>query len=144
MEENWHEANQANWDERVALHLRARSYDLSALRAGRGSLTPIEETELGPVEGLRLLHLQCHFGRDSLTLAQRGADVTGLDFSGEANKGRPNARCRAHPHRSSQFRASGHLRSAGGDCRTRSLRSRFCDMGSIELVARHRGLGASS
>ena len=86
MEGDWREANRANWDERVALHLRAHSYDLSALRAGRGALTPIEEAELSSVDGLRVLHLQCHFGRDSLTLAQRGAHVTGLDFSGEAIK----------------------------------------------------------
>jgi SAM-dependent methyltransferase len=81
---SWREANRANWDERVALHLRAPSYDLRALREGRGRLHPIEEAELGPVAGKRVLHLQCHFGRDTLTLAQRGAEVVGLDFSGEA------------------------------------------------------------
>jgi hypothetical protein len=36
------------------------------VRSGRGRLTPIEEAELGPVDGIRILHLQCHFGRDSL------------------------------------------------------------------------------
>jgi SAM-dependent methyltransferase len=77
----WREANRANWDERVDVHLKATGYDLSALRAGRGRLNAIEEAELGPVRGLRVLHLQCHFGRDSLTLAQRGAEVVGLDFS---------------------------------------------------------------
>ena len=79
---DWRAANRANWDERVAVHLGERGYDLSALRAGRGILNPIEEAELGPVAGLRILHLQCHFGADSLTLAQRGAaEVVGLDFS---------------------------------------------------------------
>jgi len=79
---DWRSANRANWDERVAVHLGERGYDLSALRAGRGILNPIEEAELGPVNGLRILHLQCHFGADSLTLAQRGAaEVVGLDFS---------------------------------------------------------------
>ena len=81
---DWRAANRANWDERVAVHLRARAYDLAPLRAGRGVLNPIEEAELGAVNGLRVLHLQCHFGRDSLALAQRGAEVTGVDFSGEA------------------------------------------------------------
>lgn len=80
----WRRLNRANWDERVAHHLAAPSYELESLRAGRGRLHPVEEAELGPVAGLRLLHLQCHFGRDSLILAQRGASVTGLDFSGEA------------------------------------------------------------
>jgi SAM-dependent methyltransferase len=77
----WREANQANWDERVGVHLNGPGYDLSELRAGRGRLNAIEEAELGAVRGLRVLHLQCHFGRDSLTLAQRGAEVVGLDFS---------------------------------------------------------------
>ena len=77
----WRSLNRANWDERVAVHLGAEDYELGALRAGRGGLNPIEEAELGPVDGLRVLHPQCHFGRDSLILAQRGAEVTGLDFS---------------------------------------------------------------
>src|SRR5919106_4750610 len=81
---DWLSANRANWDERVPLHLKAHSYDLRPLRAGRGNLQPIEEAEIGSVDGLRVLHLQCHFGRDTLTLAQRGADVVGVDFSGEA------------------------------------------------------------
>src|SRR4030088_2657118 len=77
----WRAANRANWDERVRVHLDGPGYDLSGLRAGRRRLYAIEEAELGPVHGLRVLHLQCHFGRDSLTLAQRGAEVVGLDFS---------------------------------------------------------------
>ena len=83
---DWRAANCANWDERVPLHLQAYSYDLAPLRAGNGRLHAIEEAEIGSLDGLRVLHLQCHFGRDSLTLAQRGADVVGLDFSSEAIK----------------------------------------------------------
>ncbi len=83
-EMNWLETNRANWDERVKIHLAAECYDTSDLRGGRGRLHPIEEAELGPVDGLRILHLQCHFGRDSLILAQRGAAVIGLDFSSPA------------------------------------------------------------
>ena len=82
--EDWRAVNRANWDERVPIHLAAPSYDLGPLRAGKGRLHPIEEAELRPVAGLRVLHLQCHFGRDTLTLAQRGAEVVGLDFSGPA------------------------------------------------------------
>jgi SAM-dependent methyltransferase len=78
---DWRSANRANWDERVAIHLGAPCYELESLRAGRGRLNPIEEAEIGPLEGLRVLHLQCHFGRDSLILASRGATVVGLDFS---------------------------------------------------------------
>ena len=75
----WRRANRANWDERVGIHLAA--YDLAPLRAGHGRLNAIEEAELGSVAGLRVLHLQCHFGCDTLTLAQRGAEAVGLDFS---------------------------------------------------------------
>jgi SAM-dependent methyltransferase len=78
---DWRSANRANWDERVAVHLGAACYELESLRAGRGRLNPIEEAEFGPFEGRRVLHLQCHFGRDSLILASRGATVVGLDFS---------------------------------------------------------------
>jgi SAM-dependent methyltransferase len=84
MTEDWRSLNRAAWDERVGIHLGPRGYELGSLRAGRGTLNAIEEAELGPVAGLRVLHLQCHFGRDSLVLASRGADVTGIDFSGAA------------------------------------------------------------
>ena len=77
---NWRSLNRANWDERVPVHLAAPIYSRS-LATGEARLNAIEEAELGPVDGLRLLHLQCHFGRDTLMLAQRGADVVGLDFS---------------------------------------------------------------
>ena len=81
---DWHAMNQALWDERVGIHLDPGGYDLGPLRAGQGRLDAIVEAELGPVAGLRVLHLQCHFGQDTLTLAQRGATVVGLDFSGAA------------------------------------------------------------
>jgi SAM-dependent methyltransferase len=82
--DEWRALNRANWDERVAIHLRAPMYDLSDLRAGRGRLEAIEEAELGPVAGERIAHLQCHFGADTLRLAQKGAEVVGLDFSAPA------------------------------------------------------------
>ena len=82
----WHRANRVNWDERVGVHLGPGGYDLSDLRAGRGRLTVIEEAEFPSVKGKRVVHLQCHFGRDSLMLAQRGAEVIGLDFSTPAIK----------------------------------------------------------
>src|SRR5260370_39805528 len=81
---DWRATSRANWDERVRVHLGPGGYDLAPLRAGRDRLNAIEEAELGSVDGLRVLHLQCHFGRDTLILAQRGADVVGLDFSAPA------------------------------------------------------------
>jgi SAM-dependent methyltransferase len=81
---DWRETNRAHWDEKVPLHLGPTGYDLADLRAGFGRLNAIEEAELGSVRNLRVLHLQCHFGRDTLILAQRGATVVGLDFSAPA------------------------------------------------------------
>src|SRR5208282_1849019 len=80
-EADWRNANRTNWDERVAVHLGPRGYDLTDLRAGQGRLHRIEEAELPPLAGKRVLHLQCHFGADSLRLTQRGATVVGLDFA---------------------------------------------------------------
>jgi len=83
---DWLDANRAQWDERVPLHVASEFYDQSKLRAGHGALTPIDEAELAAyfldgLAGKRILHLQCHFGADTLTLAQRGAEVVGVDFS---------------------------------------------------------------
>jgi SAM-dependent methyltransferase len=80
---NWQALNLANWNERVAIHLNAPPihYRLDALRAGTEQLDAVAADILGPVDGLRILHLQCHFGQDTLTIAQQGASVTGLDFS---------------------------------------------------------------
>lgn len=83
-DETWRSLNRANWDERVDGHLGPGGYDLAPLRSGRGRLSAIEEAELPPVDGLRVLHLQCHIGSDTLALAQRGAEVVGLDFSPRA------------------------------------------------------------
>lgn len=81
-EPEWRALNRANWEERTAIHLGPRGYDLAPHRAGRGRLDALVEAELGDVSGLRILHLQCHVGHDSIALAQAGAaQVTGVDFS---------------------------------------------------------------
>lgn len=76
-------ANRANWDERVAIHVKDQTglYRMADFRAGVDTLFPVEAAEIGDVSGQRLVHLQCHFGKDTLVLARRGATVTGLDFS---------------------------------------------------------------
>ena len=83
-EPDWRTANRANWDARTRIHLAPGGYDLTRLDTGRATLDPIVEAELPDVSGRRVLHLQCHFGMDSLLLARRGAIVTGLDFSAPA------------------------------------------------------------
>ncbi len=78
-------ANRLLWDELTAVHERSAFYDVEGFLAGRSSLTWPELDELGPaVAGKRLLHLQCHFGLDTLSWARLGATVTGVDFSGRA------------------------------------------------------------
>lgn len=76
--------NRAHWDEAAAIHPRTDAYDVAGFLDGESSLTPIERAELPDLDGVDLLHLQCHFGLDTLSLARRGATVTGLDFSTEA------------------------------------------------------------
>lgn len=80
------EVNRRHWDEVVPIHLSSESYapSLKSLRAGQSGLHMIERQELLPIRGRSLLHLQCHFGLDSLSLALEGADVTGMDFSSPA------------------------------------------------------------
>lgn len=83
---DWLDANRRSWDEVVPIHLASDFYDQTELRAGRGRLLPLEEAELdsfipGGWAGKRVLHLQCHFGADTLAIAQKGADVVGVDFS---------------------------------------------------------------
>jgi SAM-dependent methyltransferase len=78
------EANLAHWDEIVSVHMRSDLYNLDAFKRGGNRLHAIERAELPDVAGKRLLHLQCHFGLDTLSWARLGADVTGIDFSGEA------------------------------------------------------------
>jgi len=79
--EEYFEANLRHWDELVPIHRRSAYYDVDAFRAGKSSLHALEREELGDVRGKSLLHLQCHFGLDTLSWAREGAAVTGVDFS---------------------------------------------------------------
>lgn len=74
------------WDAWTRIHLGSAFYDVASFRSGeRGiRLADYEIDEVGPVEGKTLLHLQCHFGLDTLSWARLGATVTGADFSPEA------------------------------------------------------------
>jgi SAM-dependent methyltransferase len=83
MDEYLH-ANRRHWDELVPVHLRSSYYDVEAFKLGKSSLHALEIGELGDVAGKTMLHLQCHFGIDTLSWAGRGANVTGTDFSSEA------------------------------------------------------------
>ena len=74
-------ANKNLWNQRTAVHKDSDFYNLAGFKAGESVLTSIELNELGDVKGKTMLHLQCHFGMDSLDWARRGAKVTGVDLS---------------------------------------------------------------
>ncbi|HEY2915701.1 MAG TPA: class I SAM-dependent methyltransferase [Candidatus Limnocylindrales bacterium] len=78
------ESNRRLWDEWTGIHAGSSFYDVAAFRAGGIRIADHERAEIGPVAGLRLLHLQCHFGLDTLSWARLGASVTGVDFSPRA------------------------------------------------------------
>lgn len=81
-------SNQAMWDVWARHHVPSPFYDVEGFKAGarrrRVGLDGLETRLVGDVTGRSLLHLQCHFGLDTLSWARRGATVTGVDFSGEA------------------------------------------------------------
>ncbi|MFC5059661.1 class I SAM-dependent methyltransferase [Saccharothrix xinjiangensis] len=84
MSADWLDLNRANWDDRVRVHAGSEFYDLEGFRGGACTLRAFEVEEVGDVDGLDLVHLQCHMGQDTLSWARRGARVTGVDFSAEA------------------------------------------------------------
>ena len=75
------QTNRKLWDYWTTEHENSPFYDLAGFKAGKDRLRSIELEELGNVAGKTLLHLQCHFGMDTLAWARRGAIVTGIDFS---------------------------------------------------------------
>ena len=76
--------NKDSWNKRVQSHLESDFYAMPAFRQGKNSLNAIELDLLGELQGKKILHLQCHFGQDTLSLARLGARVTGVDFSEKA------------------------------------------------------------
>lgn len=82
--DNYLEKNKNAWNQKAIHHYDSKFYDVAAFIAGKTSLNDIELSILGDVSGLRILHLQCHFGQDSIALSRMGAQVTGVDFSEKA------------------------------------------------------------
>lgn len=78
------ESNRHLWNILTGAHLPSDFYDVEGFRAGCNQLLPLEVSEVGDVQGKSLLHLQCHFGLDTLSWARLGAMVTGVDFSDRA------------------------------------------------------------
>ncbi|MHA1577069.1 MAG: class I SAM-dependent methyltransferase [Candidatus Thorarchaeota archaeon] len=82
--DDFFKANKEMWEAYVDIHETSEFYDLKGFLGGRQTLNPIEIEEIGDVKGKSLLHLQCHFGLDTLSWARLGASVTGVDFSEKA------------------------------------------------------------
>lgn len=78
------EINQQAWNRRTEIHAESSFYNVTGFLNGDSTLNPLEIAQLGDVKGKSLLHLQCHFGLDSLSLARLGACVTGVDLSSAA------------------------------------------------------------
>ncbi|WP_203532496.1 class I SAM-dependent methyltransferase [Draconibacterium halophilum] len=76
--------NKKLWDNKTDIHYKSDFYDVNAFIKGKDSLNPIELELLGNIEGKKILHLQCHFGQDTISLARHGAQATGVDFSEKA------------------------------------------------------------
>mgnify|MGYP000613281005 FL=1 len=84
--ESYFETNKATWNEKVKVHAKSDMYNLEAFKSGKSSLMSYEVDALGDVKDKTLLHLQCHFGQDTLSWSRLGVKCTGVDLSDEGIK----------------------------------------------------------
>lgn len=82
--DNYIEINKKSWNSRVDTHVSSEFYDMENFLNGKSSLKSIELELLGDLKGKKVLHLQCHFGQDSISMARMGAEVVGVDLSNKA------------------------------------------------------------
>lgn len=83
-EQNYIEINRQSWNTKTEVHLQSEFYDLEGFMNGKTSLNEIELNLLGNINEKTILHLQCHFGQDTISLSRLGATVTGVDLSDKA------------------------------------------------------------
>lgn len=76
--------NKQAWNERTDVHIASEFYNMEAFMNGQSSLKSIESTLLGDIKGKSILHLQCHFGQDTMSFSRMGAKATGVDLSDKA------------------------------------------------------------
>ena len=77
-------ANKELWNKLVKINFHSKFYDREKFQRTKNSLNSIELDEFGNIAGKSILHLQCHFGQDTISLSNLGAEATGVDFSEEA------------------------------------------------------------
>jgi ubiquinone/menaquinone biosynthesis C-methylase UbiE len=76
--------NRKLWNQKTEIHYNSDFYDVDSFIKGKDSLNPIEIGLLGKIKGKKILHLQCHFGLDTISLSRHGALTAGIDFSENA------------------------------------------------------------
>ena len=76
--------NKKTWNNKTDVHIHSEFYDNESFLRGKSSLKNIELGLLGCISGKKILHLQCHFGQDTLTFSRMGADATGVDLADKA------------------------------------------------------------
>ncbi|WP_418512241.1 class I SAM-dependent methyltransferase [Corallibacter sp.] len=84
--QHYFDINKNTWNDKVKVHSKSDMYDLEVFKKGKSSLMSYETKALGDVSGKSLLHLQCHFGQDTLSWSRAGAKCTGVDLSDEGIK----------------------------------------------------------
>ena len=84
MEENYLDVNRNSWNQKTEFHVNSDFYNQEGFLKGENSLTPIELELLGNIEGKSILHLQCHFGQDTISFSRLGAKAVGVDLSDNA------------------------------------------------------------
>lgn len=84
MSKDYIKTNQKLWDAKTDIHYKSDFYNVDAFIAGKSSLNPIEIKLLGDVKNKTILHLQCHFGMDTISLSRLGAKTVGVDFSNKS------------------------------------------------------------
>lgn len=82
--DNYIQINKTLWNNKVEAHVNSDFYNMEAFLKGESSLNQIELDLFGDLKGKKVLHLQCHFGQDSISLSKLGANVTGVDLSDKA------------------------------------------------------------
>ena len=86
MDLNYLDINKKLWNKKTEIHYDSEFYDIDSFIKGKDSLNPIEIELLRDIKGKKILHLQCHFGQDTISLSRYGALATGVDFSENAIK----------------------------------------------------------
>ena len=82
--EDYKKINKAAWNLKTDIHIKSEFYNNALFLKGDSSLKHIELDLLGEIKGKSILHLQCHFGQDTISLSRLGAKATGIDLSDNA------------------------------------------------------------